>query len=38
MDEIIELRKLVEELMAKEKALEAEVARLKMEVENGPNH
>lgn len=38
MDEIIELRKAVEELTAKNKELEAEVARLKMEVENGPNH
>ena len=38
MDEIIELRKQVEELTAKNKALEAEVARLKMEVENGANN
>ena len=38
MDEIIELRKQVEELTATVKALETEVARLKMEVEDGPNH
>lgn len=38
MDETIELRKQVEELTATVKALEAEVARLKMEVEDGPNH